>query len=265
MRALIKVGGTLLDDPNTRRSVAGQLAEAARQCDLVAVHGGGKQVTRFLEERGISTRFIRGLRVSDEAVMEAVVKVIAGSVNKQLVAAITAAGGSAIGLSGVDGLLTSAMPLDPELEFVGHPGKTDGRLLELLVSSRYLPVIACIAGDEQGNVYNVNADQMAVSCALGWHADKLFFLSDVEGVQDEHGAVLEHLGLEEIGALVESNTAKGGMRAKLQAADRALRAGLAEVVIASGHQPAICQRLLAGEAIGTRLSRESAFSKGATQ
>lgn len=262
MRVLIKIGGTLLDNPETRRLIACQLAEVARRHELVAVHGGGKQVTRFLEERGVPTRFIRGLRVTDQAVIDAVIQVIAGRVNKQLVSAIIAAGECAVGLSGVDGLLTSAVPLDPELQFVGHPGKTDGRLLDLLVNSGYLPVVACIAGDEQGNLYNVNADQMAVSCALGWHSDKLFFLTDVDGVQDHRGVLLDRLSLEEIDGLIASGTAKGGMLAKLNAADRALRAGLEEVVIASGHQPAICRRLLAGEAIGTRLSPEAALSKG---
>lgn len=262
MRVLIKIGGTLLDDPETRHSIASQLAEVAHQYDIVAVHGGGKQVTRFLEERGLPTRFIGGLRVSDEAVVDAVVKVIAGSVNKQLVCALIAAGRCAFGLSGVDGRLTTAVPLDPELQSVGHPGKTDGRLLDLLTKSGYLPVVACIAGDEHGNVYNVNADQMAVSCALGWHADKLFFLTDVDGVRDEHGAVLGRLCLDEVHALVESGTATGGMRAKLNAAERALRAGLEEVVIASGHEPNVCQRLLAREAIGTRLSLEPALSQG---
>ncbi len=262
MRVLIKIGGTLLDDLETRHSIAAQLAEIAREYEVVAVHGGGKQVTRFLEERGLPSHFIGGLRVSDQAVMDAVVKVIAGSLNKQLVCAIIAAGRSAFGLSGVDGRLTTAVPLDPELQSVGHPGKTDGRLLDLLTKSGYLPVVACIAGDEHGNVYNVNADQMAVSCALGWHSDKLFFLTDVDGVRDEHGAILGRVCLEEVDALVQAGTATGGMRAKLNAADRALRAGLGEVVIASGHEANICQRLLASEVIGTRLSLEPALSQG---
>ena len=102
--------------------------------------------------------------------IDAVVKVIAGSVNKQLVAAIVAAGELAVGLSGLDGSLQHEVQLSPELEFVGRPAKSDPRLLELLIHSGYLPVVACIAGDEHGNVYNVNGDQMAVSCALGWRA-----------------------------------------------------------------------------------------------
>lgn len=254
MKVLIKVGGTLLDNAETGKLIARQLAEVAREHELVVVHGGGKQVTRFLEERGVSTRFVDGLRVSDKAVIDAVTKVIAGTVNKQLVSSIIAAGESAVGLSGVDGLLTHATPLDPQLGFVGDPDKVDGHLLQLLINAGYLPVVACIAGDREGNIYNVNADQMAVSCALGWHSDRLIFLTDVDGVKDERGRLIQQLGLDEIQSLIDSGAATAGMRAKIDAAARALRSGVEQVLIASGHQPGICQRLLAGQASGTRLS-----------
>src|SRR5581483_11088325 len=107
-----------------RQDIALQIAEIAREYELVVVHGGGKQMTRFLEERGVASRFVEGLRVSDGPVIDAAAKVIAGSVNKQLVSAILAAGERAIGISGVDGLLTRAVQLDPELHFVGRPTKT---------------------------------------------------------------------------------------------------------------------------------------------
>ena len=262
MKVLIKVGGTLLDDPASRSSIACQLAEIARQHELVVVHGGGKQLTRYLEQRGVPSHFVDGLRVSGEPVIDAALKIVAGSVNKQLVLAIVAAGELAIGISGIDGLLTRAVQLDPELHFVGRPEKTDGRLLDLLVNSGYVPVIACLAADEKGNAYNVNADQMAVSCALGWHAGKLIFLTDVEGVKDEQGRVISRLSIDEIVQLIESGVARVGMRAKLAAAAAALRAGLDEVVIASGHEPAVCHRLLADEPIGTRLASESFSTKG---
>ncbi len=254
MKVLIKVGGTLLEDAAGRSAIARQLAETARQYELVVVHGGGKQVTRFLEERGVASRFVGGQRVSDGPVIEAVTSVIAGSVNTQLVSAIVAAGESAVGISGVDGPLTSAVQLHPDLGSVGKPCKTDGRLLNLLVNAGYLPVIACIAGDQQGNVYNVNADQMAVSCAIGWQADKLLFLTDVPGVKDDKGRLMPHLILEEIVHLIASGVARGGMQAKLEAAVAALNAGLDEVIIAPGRERNICTRLLAGEEVGTRLS-----------
>lgn len=262
MRIVIKVGGTLLDNRSVCQSMAEQLAETSRQHELVVVHGGGKQVTQFLEERGVQSLFVGGLRVSDEGVVDAVTKVVAGSVNKRLVAAIVAAGESAVGLSGVDGQLTMAEPLDPGLGFVGKPGRTDCRLLDLLVNAGFLPVIACIAGDRHGNIYNVNADQMAVSCAISWRAEKLLFLTDVAGVIDGTGVVARHLSSQDTARLIESGIAHGGMQAKLMAAEAALRAGVAEAIIVSGQQPHICRSVLAGEAIGTRLALRSVHETG---
>jgi acetylglutamate kinase len=262
VKVLIKVGGTLLDQPDSRNAIASQLAEVAREHEVLVIHGGGKQVTRFLEERGVSTRFVGGLRVSDATVIDAVTKVIAGSINKQLVSAIIRAGKLAVGLSGVDGLLTRAVPLDSELGFVGNPNTTDTRLIDLLIGFGYLPVIACVAADEHGNIYNVNADQMAVSCALCWRSDTLILLTDVDGVKGEDGNILGELTLEGVDTLIESGVANRGMRAKLNSAAEAMRAGLQEVVIASGHERRICQRILSGEAIGTRLSSEHVFAKG---
>jgi len=261
LRLVIKIGGTLLDAKEVRAKVAQQLAQVARAHQLVVVHGGGKQVTQFLQERGVQSRFVSGLRVSDEAVMDAVTKVIAGGVNKQLVSALIAAGQRAVGLSGIDGLLTTATALDPALEFVGRPERTDARLLELLTSSGYLPVVACIAADERGVLYNVNADQMAVSVAAAWRPEKLLFLTDVAGVRDRQGEVLPQLTVQDASELVRSGVATGGMQAKLEAASRALEAGIAEVLIVPGHEPDICARVLAGQQIGTRLTLHRAASR----
>ncbi len=254
MKVLIKLGGTLLDDAGRRRDLARQLAQVAKTVELVVVHGGGKQVTRYLEERGVPSRFVGGLRVSDETVIDAVTKVIAGSVNKQLVAAICAAGQLAVGLSGVDGLLTTAEAVNADLQFVGKPKRTDGKLLAALIAAGYVPVVACLAGDERGHIYNVNADQMAVSCATGWGADKLLFLTDVPGVKDRSGAVLGELTPAEVRDLIQSGVAHGGMQAKLESAVWALEGGLTEVVIAPGHEAEICARLLEEQAAGTRLT-----------
>jgi acetylglutamate kinase len=264
VKLVVKVGGSLLENANARNAIALQLAEFGRKRELVVVHGGGKQVTRFLEEHGVESHFVAGLRISDEPVIDAVIKVIAGTVNKCLVSAIIAAGKAAVGLSGVDGLLTVANRMDPQLGFVGKPAGTDGRLLDVLVDAGYLPVVACIAGDPAGNVYNVNADQMAVSCASGWRAEKLLFLTDVAGVKDQAGRVLPHISADEVRTLIKAGVAHGGMEAKLEAAIAALRTGIGEVIIASGHDPNVCSRLLDGEALGTRLTLAALPEKGAT-
>ena len=206
MKVLIKLGGTLLEHAELRQQLAAQLAEVARLHSLVVVHGGGKQVTEFLKERGVSSRFVNGLRVSDESVIDAVVKVICGTVNQQLVSAMVAQGVRAVGLSGVDGPLTVAEQLDPQLGWVGRPVRTEARLLDLLSDAGYVPAIACVAGDERGQVYNVNGDQMAVSCAAGWGASRLLFLTDVPGVKDAAGAVLPEVTLEQSRELIASGS-----------------------------------------------------------
>ena len=257
MRAVIKLGGTLLDRPEKLGSIARQLKEVAARHEVAVVHGGGKQVTRFLDDRGLASKFVNGLRVSDAAVIEAVTMVIAGSINKQLVSALIASGCPALGLSGVDGSLTRAEQLSPELQFVGRPSSSDGRLLRLLVNAGYLPVVACIAGDDSGNIFNVNADRMAVSCAAGWQAERLIFLTDVPGVKDASGSVLQTLDQERIRQLISSGVAQGGMQAKLEAATAALQAGL-RVTIAMGSERDIATRLMNEEPGGTELIPESA-------
>lgn len=253
MRVLVKLGGTLLEERESRAALAAQLAQAASKHALVVVHGGGKQVTKYLEERGVKSSFVKGLRVSDEAVIDAVTKVIAGTVNQQLVSSLIAAGLRAVGLSGIDGPLTLAEQLSPELGYVGRPVQTDGRLLEILASAGYVPTIACVAADRKGQIFNVNADQMAVSCAADWPADMLLFLTDVAGVKGGEGEVISHLSTSESRQLIEAGVACGGMQAKLEAAEVAIERGVPEVVIASGWEPDICLRVLAGEPLGTTI------------
>ncbi len=185
MKALIKIGGSLLDDAASRQDLARQIAAvAASGVHVTVVHGGGKQLTRFLEERGVKSTFVRGLRVTTDETIDAVLKVLAGSVKTQLVAALGAAGARAVGLTGIDAGVAIADQLDPELGFVGRVTSCDPALLETLTKAGYLPVVACVAGGAKGEVYNVNGDSMAVAVASAWRADRLIFLTDVPGVLD---------------------------------------------------------------------------------
>ena len=257
MRVLIKLGGTLLDSSETQRKLAAEIHDLVRSgTQAVVVHGGGKQMTRFLAERGIETRFVDGLRVTTQEVLDAVLNVLAGSVNRKLVAALIAAGANAVGLSGIDGLLTEAEPISRELGFVGRPVRSNPALLELLTSHHYLPVVACVAGDRQGNFYNVNADQMAVACAASFGAEKLLFLTDVDGVRGRNEGILPVLTQPECRSLIDDQIATGGMRAKLEAAMVALQSGVGEVLIAPGTSYGILQKLVSGEPAGTRLILE---------
>lgn len=254
MKVLIKLGGTLLDAAESRHRLAEQIAEAVNEgVQIVVVHGGGKQMTRYLSERGIESHFVNGLRVTTPEVLDAVVKILAGSVNQELVSAFVACGAPAVGLSGMDALLTEAQQMSPELGWVGKPVRSDGRLLHTLIDAHYLPVIACLAGDRQGQFFNVNADQMAVSVAGALRADKLLFLTDVEGVRGENNVIHSMLNSDQCRTLIDLGVATGGMRAKLESAMEALQTGIAEVVIAPGVDPCVVKKLLADKPIGTRL------------
>lgn len=252
MRLLVKLGGTLLDSVESRRRLAEELtAVAASGVELVVVHGGGRQMTRFLAERGVESHFVNGLRVTTPEVLDAVLKVFAGTVNHELVASFVAAGARSVGLSGIDAGLAEAEPMDPALGAVGRLVGSDGGVLRVLTANRFLPVVACVAGDREGRIYNVNADQMAAACARGFSADRLYFLTDVDGVRDSSGSVLHRLTIKESDRLIREGIATAGMQAKLTAVMEALRGGIGEVVIAGGGVAGITARLLSGNGDGT--------------
>jgi acetylglutamate kinase len=254
LKVLIKLGGSLLDCVDTRERLAREISEITKRTQAVVVHGGGKQMNRFLQERGIESRFVNGLRVTTPEVLDAVLKVFAGSVNAGLVSAFRKAGARPVGLTGLDAGLVDAEPLNPELGHVGKPVRSDPRLLELLTGSGYLPVVACVAGDAQGAAYNVNGDQMAAACAAAFGAEKLLFLTDVNGVRDGSGTIRPRLTAAEAAALIHDGVATGGMQAKLEAALNALAHEVREIVIAPGACPGIVGRLMANDVIGSRIA-----------
>lgn len=254
MKLLVKLGGTLLDAPESRAQLAGQIAQVRRDgIQIVVVHGGGKQMTAYLAERGIESHFVKGLRVTAPEIIDAVLKVFAGSVNHQLVASLNRAGAPAVGLSGIDSWLVEAEQMDPALGAVGRVTKSNPELLHLLTANGYVPVVACVAGDRGGAIYNVNADQMAVACATAFGADQLIFLTDVEGVLDASKQVRPLLTARESEDLMATGVATGGMQAKLNAALAALHGGVGQVRIASGAAGSVLERLLGGENLGTRM------------
>ncbi len=254
MKILVKIGGTLLDSVESRQRLAAEITRTVESgIRVVVVHGGGKQMTRFLASQGIQTDFVNGLRVTTPEVLDAVLKVLAGSVNRELVASFIASGALAVGVTGMDALTTEARQMSEELGFVGKPVRSDPRLLSLLMDNGYLPVVACVAGDSSGQFYNVNADQMAVSVATAIQADKLLFLTDVDGVRGQDNVVYSSITSGECRELIDSDVATGGMRAKLEAAMEGLAAGIGEVVIAPGGINNLISKLVSGKQIGTRL------------
>jgi len=254
VKLLVKLGGTLLDDPASRGRLAAQIAAArASGHQIAVVHGGGKQMTRYLSERGIQSTFVCGLRVTTPETVDALLKVFAGTVNHELVAAVNRAGAPAVGVSGIDSFLVEAEQMDPALGAVGRVITSNPALLNLLTANGFVPVVACVAGDRQGNIYNVNADQMAVACAAAFAAEQLIFLTDVEGVLDANKQLRPLLTAADSHHLIDTGVATGGMQAKLNAALSALAAGVGQVRIAPGASPDVLSRILAGENLGTRM------------
>ena len=252
MKLLIKLGGTLLESAESRASLAQQIAAlAAAGHRTVVVHGGGKRLSRYLENQGFQSEFRHGFRVTPPEILDAVLRVFAGQVNHTLVAELQRAGARAVGLSGVDAGLVEASQLDPELGAVGRVERVRPELLELLTSNGYVPTVACIAGGEGGAIYNVNADQMASACAAGYRADRMIYLTDVAGVLDGEGELIPALTVSGAEQLIDSGVARGGMEAKLRAAMQALAAGVDQVRIAAGDAPQALERILGGQDLGT--------------
>lgn len=252
MKLLIKLGGTLLDADDSRRRLSAEIAGLVEQHhQVVVVHGGGKQLTRYLTERGVQSRFVGGLRVTTPETLEAVVRILAGQVNTTLVASLAQAGARAVGLTGADDGLLQAVEMAPELGAVGKVERAKPDILELLTQHKYLPVVACLAAGAQGELYNVNADQMAVACAAAFQADRLIFLTDVDGVLDQDRRPIRELTAAEALGLVERGVAAGGMEAKLRACAAAVGHGVGKVWIAPGARAGVLAELLAGGAAGT--------------
>ena len=254
MKLLIKLGGTLLDAAETRDRLAKEVASLAGHGDrVVVVHGGGKQLSRYLADRGVESRFINGLRVTKPETLEAVVKILAGQVNTQLVTALGRAGARAVGLTGADDHLIRAGQLSPELGAVGRVESVRPELIELLTAHGYLPVLACLAEGAQGELYNVNADQMAAAVAVACGVDRLFFLTDVEGVLDPGQQLIPDITDVTALDLIAQGVATGGMEAKLRACADAVNRGVPRVHIAAGKRLGVLEELRSGEPIGTSL------------
>ena len=253
MKLLIKIGGTLLESEEHRSRLSAEIAAIAADHQAVLVHGGGKRLSRYLKEQGIASEFRQGFRVTPPQILEAVVQVFAGSVNHELVAAFQRQGARAVGLSGIDAGLVTASPLGSGFGAVGRIEGANTDLLDLLTERGYLPVVACIAGGRNGEIYNVNADQMAVACAARFQAEKLIFLTDVEAVLDEHGRPIRRLTSADAETLIDRGVARGGMEAKLRAAIAGVAQGIAEVRIVAGDRPGALPSILAGRQLGTAL------------
>ena len=235
MKIVVKIGGAALEDKPTLQKCAQavvQLAQDGHQ--VVVVHGGGSALTRTLKLLGKKSEFVQGLRVTDAETRDVALMVLAGIVNKSLVAAIAAAGQPAIGLCGGDGGVFRArkkQDAGQDLGFVGEICFSEPRWIRAIWTEGGIPVLSSVALGSDGEYYNVNADQMAAACAIACQADALIFLTDVPGVKQADGSVMARLNTNEVAGLIEGAVISGGMMPKLEACIQALKRGVGRVRI----------------------------------
>jgi acetylglutamate kinase len=246
---VLKFGGELLEDPGRLRTVVAAVVHVARRgAPVVVVHGGGKEIDAALKAAGIEKRQVDGLRITDDATLDVVVSVLAGTINTRFVAALTTAGVSAVGLTGADAGcgLVDPSPLHRavdgqrvDLGRVGIPSDgADIRVVALLAELKFVPVIACIGLGVDGRLFNVNADTFAGHLAARLRARRLVIAGTTPGVLDDAGATLPTLDQAAIERLINSRTATAGMIAKLRACEHALSRGVGDVVIVDGRDGA---------------------------
>jgi acetylglutamate kinase len=249
-RVVLKLGGRALESADGVRELAIDLAELAP----IVVHGGGAEVSEWSRRLGLEPKFVDGLRVTDEATLAVATAVLAGLANKRMVAQLQAAGVNAVGLSAVDGGTVQVTP-HPDAARLGQVGAVEAvrtELLQALLELGFCPVLASI-GARNGELINLNADDVAAAIAGAFEAHALFLLSDTPGVRLS-GAIVPEIPADEISQVLGSGDVEGGMVAKLHAAARAIRSGVREVHIAAWSGPGTLRRLLAGELETTRIA-----------
>lgn len=248
-----KIGGSTLGRHDT--TLEDVVALQRQGLRPMVVHGGGAVITEWLKLHKLPTRFQRGLRATDAETLRVVVAVLAGLVNKELVAALHGRGGRAVGLSGADAALLRACPLEESLGYVGEITEVDSRPLLNLLDDGFIPVVAPIAlwweGEQTGGqLLNLNADTAAGAIARALAARWLVFLTDVPGIRGRDGRVVPRLGAQEARALTEAGVIGGGMIPKVEACLQAASAGCRSVVV-DGRQEHALLAVVNGEALGT--------------
>jgi acetylglutamate kinase len=224
----------------------------------IIVHGGGNEIGYTLEKLDITTKFHKGLRITDEKTMEVVVMVLAGKVNKEIVLNINRFGGKAVGLSGVDANIIKAKKLlleDVDLGLVGDVEEINPEILINLSKSGYIPVVSPIGFDDTGSSYNINADTVASSIAQVIRAEKLIYISDVDGVLDNDGKLISEIKIKDIDKMIDT-VLTGGMIPKVLSAKEAIENGVKKVHIINGKkQHALLEEIFTDAGIGTQIVR----------
>lgn len=268
---VIKFGGNAMVDPTLHESFARDVVLMKLVgMNPVVVHGGGPQIGSLLEKLNIHTEFIDGMRVTDAQTMDVVEMVLGGSVNKEIVSSINRNGGKAIGVTGKDGQMIRAHKLTitrhspeldaPEIIDIGHVGEVDQidtEVLQVILDSNFIPVIAPIGVGEDGSTYNINADLVAGKLAQVLQAEKLMLLTNVAGLLDSQGEILTGLTIGQVDGLIDDGTISGGMLPKIRCALEAVKSGVTSAHIIDGRVPhAVLLETFTDEGMGTLITNK---------
>jgi acetylglutamate kinase len=257
-RVVIKYGGAAMTDCDLKQKVMQDIV-LMRYVGMqpIVVHGGGPAINSMLNRLGIESKFINGLRATSQDAMEIVEMVLGGKINGEIVSGINASGGNAIGITGKDGCLIEARPMDPDgiMGYVGEIVNINPQIVETIIENGYIPVIAPIGIDEEQAAYNINADLVAAAIAVKMKADKLVLLTDVPGLlqnPQDSSSLISELKVSEVEGYVQQGVIAGGMVPKVQCCVEAVTGGVGRTHIIDGRVPhSILLEIFTREGIGT--------------
>ncbi len=253
---VIKYGGNRMVDEHLKALVMEDVVMlSSLGMKVVLVHGGGPEISTMLKKVGKESKFVNGLRVTDKETADIVTQVLAGKVNKNLVKDINKAGGKAVGISGLDSGLIEATPLDPELGYVGNIVDINPDVILDLLALGYIPVVSTIGADQEGNIYNINADTAAARIAGALNAMKFISMTDIKGVlkdKNDDSTLMKFINVSELKSLEKEGIIDGGMIPKVACCVEAIRRGVKYVVIIDGRIPhSILIEMLTDDGAGT--------------
>ena len=260
---VIKYGGSAMENPELKKKVMSDVALLSTVgINVIVVHGGGKDITAMLNKVGKESKFINGLRYTDSETAEIVKMVLAGKVNKELVASLESCGGKCLGICGIDGNMFKVSKYigDTDLGFVGNVDEVNTHLLNTIITNEYIPIVATVGCDNEGNVYNINADTAAAKIAESLKAETLIYMTDTPGLlkdKDDESTLISQINIKDIDNLINNGTISGGMFPKVKHCIDAVKNGVSKVFIIDGR---LCHSLLiemfTDEGIGTMFYKD---------
>ena len=259
---VVKYGGNAMIDPELKRDVMSDIILLTLVgVKIVLIHGGGPEISSLLSKLGIESKYVKGLRYTDRETAEDVQMVLAGKTNKDLVSLVEVCRGKAVGLCGIDGRMIKAKKVDDgenDYGFVGDIVKIDPSPIKKVLEENYIPVIATVGTDNNGQVYNINADTAAAEIAAALGAENIITLTDIPGLMrdvNDKNSLIPEIHVDEIDSLIESGVIYGGMIPKVRSLEVAVRAGVKKAVMIDGRIPhSILIEMFSNEGIGTLMS-----------